>query len=96
MNERYERYIEYIADELEPPYFINMRDSYGLSPDEYEMVLSKIFKQPVSIKDSYVYDNQENIIYAEDSNGFWEKSEYNDQGNLIYFETSYGYIMDRR
>ena len=91
MNAKYQKYIEYIVNDLEIPYFINMRDNYGLKPNEYELVLSKVFNQPVSIKGDYVYDEQENEIYRETSNGFWEKSEYDTNGNLIYREDSYGF-----
>ena len=91
MNKKYEKYINYIVNELEPPYFRNMRDSYGLRTNEYEMVLSKLYKQPVTIKGYYVNDNQGNIIYHEKNDGNWEKSEYNNQGEIIYHETSNGY-----
>ena len=40
MNDKYERYIDYIVNNIESPYFKNMRDMYELSPDEYELVLS--------------------------------------------------------
>ena len=97
MNKKYERYIDYIVSDIQAPYFINMRDSYGLSPDEYEMILSKIFKQPVSIMgNQLVYDSNDNNIYSEDSNGYWIKREYDDNGNLIYRENSDGDISDRR
>ena len=94
MNERYNRYIEYIVNDIQAPYFKNMRDSYGLSPDEYESTLSKIFNQPIrhinSIIDRTVYNNRGDIIYFENSNGEWKKWEYDEQGNNIYFERSNG------
>ena len=90
MKDKYERYIEYIANDLEIPYFKNMSDSYGLRPDEYEMVLSKVFNQPVSIEGNDVYDIKSNIIYYEASNGYWVKKEYDTNGNLTYFEDSDG------
>lgn len=90
MNTKYEKYIEYIVNDIEPPYYKNMRDQYGLSPDEYELVLSRVYNQPVTIKGDYVYNEQDNIIYYEDSDGFWHKKEYNTQGNLIYQENSNG------
>ena len=102
MNTKYERYIDYIVNNIESPYFKNMRDMYGLSPDEQELVLSKIFKQPVSIsgRSDYhnrnVYDKKGRNIYFENTYGGWGKSEYDDQGNLIYFEDSYGNIRDDR
>ena len=86
MNKKYERYINYI----EAPYFINMKDNYGLSEKEYSLVLSKIYNQPVTIKGNNVYDNQGNITYFEDSNGFWVKWEYDTNGDNIYYEDSNG------
>ena len=92
MNKKYERYINYIVDELELPYFLNMRDNYGLRPDEYEMVLSKLFNQPITIKNNSVYDELGNIIYYENiSDGYWVKKEYDAKGKIIYFENSNDY-----
>ena len=90
MNAKYQRYIEYIVNDIEAPYFKNMRDQYGLSPDEYEMVLSRVFNLPVTIIGDYVYDEYSNRIYYETSDGFWQKWEYDDQGNKIYYENSGG------
>jgi YD repeat-containing protein len=90
MNKKYQKYIEYIAKDIEPPYFKSL-EQYGLKQDEMDLVLSKVFNQHVTIKDDYVYDEQGNIIYFENSNGYWYKQEYNDQGNLIYYEDSDGY-----
>ena len=90
MNKKYERYINYIVNDIEKPYFINMRDNYGLSEKEYELVLSKVYDQPVSIEGISVYNTNGNLNYREDSNGDWVKYEYDEQGNVIYFETSNG------
>ena len=91
MNKKYERYINYIVSDIEAPYFINMRDQYGLKGNEYELVLSKLFNQPVSIKSNRVYDTNGNEIYYEDSDGNWFKKEYDTNDNLIYYENSHGY-----
>ena len=90
MNKKYERYINYIVNDIEKPYFINMRDHYGLKDDEYELVLSKIFNQPVTIRDNRIYNSNGNVIYRENSNGHWYKYEYDEQGNEIYYESSDG------
>jgi len=95
MSKKYERYIDYIVKDIEVPYFINMRDQYGLSPDEYEMILSKVYNQLVTIEGDYVYDEQDNKIYYEDSDGYWEKREYDVQGNIFYYEDSRGYWVKR-
>ena len=43
-----------------------------------------------------IKDNNGKLIYWEDSNRVWEKSEYDSQGNLIYRENSFGRIIDKR
>ena len=84
-----------IVNHIEMPYFKSMKE-YGLSSDKYEMVLSKIYNQHVTIKGDYIYDAQGNQIYYEGGSGYWQKKEYNDQGDLIYREDSDGYIEDNR
>ena len=91
MNKKYERYINYIVNDIKPPFFINMRDHYGLKDNEYELVLSKLYNQPVTIKGISVYDTNGNIIYREDSNGYWIKREYDTNGKVIYQEDSDDY-----
>jgi len=51
----------------------------------------KIKEFPFIIKDS-----KGNLIYWEDSDGFWTKSEYNSEGNEIYYENSNGYWEKRK
>ena len=94
MNKKYERYISYIIENIEKPYFKNMKEMYGLRPDEYEMVLSKVYGQPVTINGNNVYDQYGNRIYFEDSDGKWIKREYDINGKVIYYETSSGYIEE--
>jgi hypothetical protein len=97
MNKKYERYINYIVNDIQPPYFKNMENVYGLSEKEYEFILSKVFNQPVTMEiNRRVYDNNDNIIYRENSYGDWGIFEYDNQNNLIYREDSYGYIEDNR
>ena len=92
MNKKYQRYINFIADDLQTPYFENMKEMYGLRPDEYPLVLSKVYKQSVTIEGNQsVYDKQGNIIYREDSRGFWGIFEYDQYDNEIYREYSDGY-----
>jgi hypothetical protein len=43
-----------------------------------------------------IRNKNENLIYDEDSDGFWRKREYDSQGNQIYFENLDGDIVDRR
>ncbi len=96
MNKKYIKYIDFIVSDIQAPYFTNMKDNYGLKQYEYKLVLSKVYNQPVTIEDDYVYDEQGNRIYYENSDGGWSKKEYDDQGNKIYYEDNNGYIEDNR
>ena len=96
MNKKYERYINYIVNDIEKPYFKNMREMYGLSEKEYKLILYKVFNQPVTITFNDVYDHNGNLIYYERSNGDWVKREYDTNGNIIYYEDSDGNIIDNR
>ena len=51
----------------------------------------KIKEFPLRIKDL-----KGKTIYFENSNGYWEKREYDANGNLIYSEDSNGTIVDNR
>jgi|688.fasta_scaffold71478_4 hypothetical protein len=42
-----------------------------------------------------IQDKNDNLIYFEDSNRFWEKYERDSQGNQIYLEDSNGYWSKR-
>ena len=99
MNKKYERYINYIVNDIKPPYFKNMGENYGLSEKEYELVLGKIFNQPISVQLSFenplaesnkVFNKNDQPIYYEDSDGDWVKREYDSNGNVIYYEDSTG------
>jgi hypothetical protein len=81
-----------ISDYLEKPYFKNMKE-YGLRPDEYPLVLSKLYNQPVTIKGRSLYNTNGNKIYSEYSTGYWEKYKHDSNGNIIYQEDSTGYWL---
>jgi hypothetical protein len=83
MNAKYQRYIEYVVNDLEIPYFKNMKEVYGLRPND-------------GFWQKWEYDNQGNKIYYGNSNGYWYKYEYDNQGNIIYYENSNGEIEDYR
>ena len=97
MNKKYEKYIDYIVNDIEAPYFINMKDMYGLSEKEYEMVLSKVFNQPITLERCLnVYNQYGNKIYHENSDGMWRKWEFNLDGKVSYYIDSDGYVTDNR
>ena len=91
MNKKYIKYINYIVNDIKPPYFKYMKDNYGLKDDECVLVLSKLYDQPVTIEGNSIDDTNGKVIYYEYSNGEWEKYEYNTNGNKIYSESSNGY-----
>ena len=43
-----------------------------------------------------VYDEKGNVIYCEDSNGYWLKRKYDEKGYVTYFENSNGYWLKRK
>ena len=97
MNKKYQKYIDYIVNDIEAPYYKNMRDRYGLDGKiEFRLVLSNVFNQPVRyMGGTGTYDNQGNMIYYEglensDDEGYWEKRKFNELGDLIYMEDSLG------
>ena len=55
-------------------------------PSDYVLTASEKFE----------YDNNGNVIYREDSGGYWSKAEYDEAGNVIYYENSNGIIRDNR
>jgi len=57
----------------------------------------KTIAQQLGIKEFpfEIKDKNGNKIYWENSDGFWEKSEYDSNGNEIYCENSYGFWVKR-
>ena len=106
MNKKYIKYINYIVNDIQLPYFKSL-DAYGLKQDEIELVLNKVFNQTlrfdnegvlkiaddgsiITTRGNYVYNEQGNKLYYENSDGNWYKGEYNEQGHQIYYEDSKG------
>ena len=57
---------EEILENIKKPYFKNM-EKLGLIESKKELVLNKIFNQPVRIKGNDIYDINDNIIVVIDS-----------------------------
>lgn len=65
--------------------------------DKKEMTVAQVLKHDFKSKGSlFLYDCNGNIIYYEDSDGYWVKQEFDDNNNIIYYEASDGYIIDNR
>lgn len=91
MNKKYQKYIDYIVKDIEPPYFKSL-EPYGLKKEEIDLVLTKVFNQPVRIVGHSVIGKQEGVIYSESWEGYWEIKEYSKEGNLILWKNSSGTI----
>jgi hypothetical protein len=56
------------------------------------MTVAQLLKHDFKSKGSlYLYDTNGNIIYCENSNGYWSKYEYDSNKKQIYCEYSNGY-----
>ena len=91
MKDKYKKYIEYIARDIELPY-IKSLEPYGLKQEEIDLVLGIVFNQPVHYIEpmSGVYNKDKVSVYSETSNGYWIKYEYDDDGNQVYREDADG------
>ena len=57
----------------------------------------KTIAQELKVKDFpfKIKDKKNNIIYLENSTGYWSKREFDSNKNLIYWENSKGYWENR-
>jgi hypothetical protein len=60
--------------------------------------VAQLLKHDFKSKGSlFLYDSNNNLIYYEDSYGYWFKQEFDSNGNYkLKFEDSNGYIIDNR
>jgi hypothetical protein len=91
-------YYDKIISLLEKPYFQNLI-TMGIPEEQWEKIFSKLYGEPVQLSensDSYeIFNDKGNIIYYENSEGYWVKREFNKNGKVIYFEDSKGYWWKR-
>jgi hypothetical protein len=59
------------------------------------MKVAQLLKHDFSKGKLHLYDSNGNLIYYEDSDGYWFKYDYNAGGKLIYSEKSNGYWYKR-
>ena len=82
----------------EYPVYKKLED-YGfyddLSEEELVYVLSGVFGEPIIKRDKTIYNQNRDILYSENSYGFWKKYEYYENGNIKYFERSDGFWEKR-
>lgn len=102
MNKKHQRYIDYIANDIKPPYFHNMVEMYGATESEFVPIMKKVFNQDVKWKDTgkshinTLKDKSGKEIYYENKDGTWLKWGYDADGVRNYYENSSGDIIDRR
>jgi hypothetical protein len=90
-------YLKRVSSRLEPPYFYNLREHFGVGGNKnIEEVLKYIYGDDITIYGSCIVNPQDNIIYNEYPDERWYKIEYDGVDNVIYFENSEGRIEDYR
>ena len=78
-EDRQEQFLNKIILLMKDDYPIYKKlDDYGfnLSEEELNYVLSGIFGEPVTKKSKYIYNQNGNLMYHEDSDGNWVKLNY--------------------
>jgi len=89
--------IEYFKENPKSPYF-KLLNHFDLSEEELIYIFSEIFGEPVRYgRYGYdiVYDKNVNLLYEENSDGYWWKYEYDKNDNMIHYETSRGFWIKR-
>jgi hypothetical protein len=90
-----EKYINGISNMIRTPYFYNLR--VNEVPEElWDRILSKLFNTKVTYGNNKIFDSNNNVIYFENSDGYWRKHEFDKNNNPIYYENSDGIIRDNR
>jgi len=89
-----QRFVNEISRIIRPPYFKFLRVN-EVPRELWEDILSNIFNTKVTYSNNVIYDSNNNEIYQEKSNGYWEKREYNENNNKIYYENSDGFWEKR-
>lgn len=96
-EDKKDRYYDKLSKVIRPPYFLDLI-SLGVSDDEWDMVLSKVFKQPVRVSTFYlgndlnggiVIDRKTNILYHE-GEGEYIIREFDKNNNVTYILTDDG------
>jgi hypothetical protein len=91
---RTQKFINKISEILTPPYFKSL-ELYIVPEELWNEIFSIIYNKEVSAISNNIYDNNNNRIYREHSDGWWSKSEYDNNNNRIYYEESDGYWEKR-
>ena len=87
-----DKLIDKILDTLKPPFRYDL-ESLGISRDEWDGIISKVFNEDLMMKDIvdaiYVTNIYGEPRYMESRNGNYFIDEYDEHGNVIYKESNY-------
>ncbi len=64
--------------------------------DMNQNMIESITMDKYGLFEKTTYDENGNVIYYEDGDGYWEKYGFDENGNNIYYEDSDGVIIDKR
>src|SRR5210317_1174311 len=84
-----QRYINGIVNMIRLPYFRFLKVN-EIPRELWNEIFSIIFNTKVTYSDNRISDENNNIIYYEDDEGYWVKSIYDSNINIIYSENSDG------
>ena len=62
--------------------------------DMNQNMIESITMDKYGLFEKTTYDENGNVIYYEDGDGYWEKYEFDENGNNIYYEDSDGEIIN--
>ena len=92
-----DKFYDKLSKVIRPPYFLDLI-SLGVSDDEWDMVFSKVFKQPVRVSTFYlgddltggiIIDKETNILYHE-GEGEYIIREFDKNNNVTFILTDDG------
>jgi len=87
-SDRHYRRLDIISDHVQLPYFKSMEGLTIYDKDDQLYILKKILGNDIRTQGRNIYDGKYgNILYFEESTGFWRKYEY-EHSKLMYFENS--------
>jgi hypothetical protein len=89
-SDKHYRILDKISNYVEIPYFKSMEGLTIYDKDDQEYIMRKILGN-ISItinplSNNLIKDNKGNVIYKEEYDGYWTKSEYDDNNNWVYEE----------
>jgi len=94
-SDRHYKMLDKISNHVQLPYFESMEGLTIYDKDDQKYIMEKILGKGIYFFVFSIYDDNDNEIYREDSDGEWYKYEYDGNGNMIYSEEENGYWYKR-